>query len=191
MLLSVSINNLCTDEIVGQEFLKQHSSVIFEMQGPERTLEIPGSTADLRGQVAVAAAELDPPRVFEILLLQCKPIACRSRRYNQEDALFINNETKRQLEADIIEPARSPWRAQVFVVNQERKKRLVVDYSATVSRFTLLDAHPLPHIEDLVNNVAQDKYYSSLDLHSAYHQIPLFSEEKYYTAFEADDKRFQ
>jgi len=116
------INNLCADVIVGQEFLKQHSSVTFEMQGPERAIVIPGSTSDLPGQLAVATAKLDPSRLFEYLLPQCKSIASRSRRYNQEDTLFINNEIKRLLEADIIKPARSPWRAQVLVVNQPRKK---------------------------------------------------------------------
>ena len=138
-----------------------------------------------------AAAKLDPPRLFEFLLRQCKPIACRSGRYNQDDTLFINNEIKRLLEADIIIPARSPLRAQVRRQPTKKEKRLVVDYSATVNRFTLLDAYPLPHIEDLVNNVAQDKYYSSLDLLSVYHQILLLSEEKHYTAFEAGGKLFQ
>jgi len=49
----------------------------------------------------------------------------------------------------------------------------VIDYSTTINRFTLLDAYSLPNIEELVNTVAQDKYYSSLDLRSAYHQVPL------------------
>jgi len=58
-------------------------------------------------------------------------------------------------------------------VYQGPKKRLVIDYSTTINRFTLVDAYPLPNIEELVNKVAQAKYYSSLDLRSAYHQIPL------------------
>ena len=39
---------------------------------------------------------------------------------------------QRLLDADIIEPARSPWRAQVLVVKQGEKKRLVIDYSVTI-----------------------------------------------------------
>ena len=54
-----------------------------------------------------------------------------------------------------------------------------------------MDAHPLPNIEDLANEVAQDKYYSSLDLRSIYHQVPLLEEEKFYTAFEARSELFQ
>ena len=73
------------------------------------------------------------------------------------------------LAADIIEPFQSPWRAQVLVVDQELKKYLVVDYSATINRFTQLKAYPLPRMEELVNKVAQDKFYRTIDLRSAYH----------------------
>jgi len=76
-------------------------------------------------------------------------------------------------------------------MHQGPKKRLVIDYSTTIHRFTLLDAYPLPNIEELVNRVTQDKYYSSLDLRSAYHQVPLLEEEKFYTAFEARGELFQ
>jgi len=41
---------------------------------------------------------------------------------------------------------------------------LAIDYSVSANRFTLLDAYPLPHIEDLVNRIARDKYFSSIDL---------------------------
>ena len=63
-----------------------------------------------------------------------------------------------------------PWRAQVVVARNPKsdKARMVVDYSQTVNRFTLLDAYPLPNIEELVNKVAGYRYYSSIDLSSAY-----------------------
>ena len=59
------------------------------------------------------------------------------------------------------------------------------------NRFTLLDAHPLLSNENLVNEVALDKFYSSLDLRSAYNQIALLPEEKQYTAFEAGGELLQ
>jgi len=58
---------------------------------------------------AVAAADLEPPRLFEFLLSDCKPIAAPSRRYNSEGKKFVKSEVQRLLDADIIEPARSPW----------------------------------------------------------------------------------
>ena len=80
---------------------------------------------------------------------------------------------------------------QVLVVHQCPKKRLVIDYSTTINRFTLLDAYPLPNIDELLSNVAQARYYSSLDFRSAFHQIPLLEEERYYTTFEAGGELYQ
>jgi len=124
-------------------------------------------------------------------LPECKPVATKSRRYSRGDSEFIQPEVKRLLAADIIEPARSPWRAQVLVIHQGTKRRLVIDYSTTINRFTLLDAYPVPNIEELANTVAQDKFYSLLDLRSAYHQAPLLPEERQYTAFETSGRLFQ
>ena len=68
---------------------------------------------------------------------------------------------------------------------------MVIDYSQTVIRFTQLDAYPLPKIEEVVNNVAQDKFYSSVHLRSAYYQVPLREDQRPYTAFEAMGKLYQ
>jgi len=96
------------------------------------------------------------------------------------------------LKNDIIEPSSSPWRAQVLTVNDGRhKKRLVIDYSRTVNRFTLLDAYPLPCIDDLNNTIAKGRIFSALDLKSAYHQIHLHEKDREFTAFEACGKLFQ
>ena len=99
------------------------------------------------------------------LTTDCHPIATKSRRYSQEDSVFIDKEVKRLLEEGIIEPTRSPWRAQVVVTKDENhKKRLAIDYSQTINRFTLLDAFPLPRMTDLVNNIAQYNVFSTIDL---------------------------
>ena len=57
--------------------------------------------------------------------------------------------------------------------------------------FTLLDAFPLPRISDLVNAIAQYRVFSTIDLRSAYHQVPLRKEEQPYTAFEANNGLYQ
>jgi len=49
----------------------------------------------------------------------------------------------------------------------------------------------LPRIDEVINKVAQDTFYSPLDLKSAYHQVPLAPEERPMMAFEADGRLFQ
>jgi len=87
----------------------------------------------------------------------------------------------------------SPGRAQLVIVRNEStgKKRLCVDYSQTVNKFTHLDAYPLPRINDTIRQVSQYKWFSTLDLRSAYHQVELLPEERRYTAFEANGQLYQ
>ncbi len=75
--------------------------------------------------------------------------------------------------------------------SETHKKRMVTDYSQTINRFTQLDAFPLPRISDMVNEIAQFKVFSTIDLRSVYHQIPLSVEERPYTAFEACNGLYQ
>jgi len=42
-----------------------------------------------------------------------------------------------------------------------------------------------------VNKVSQDRYYSLVDLQSAYHQVPLLEQDRPYTAFEAMGRLYQ
>ena len=70
-------------------------------------------------------------------------------------------------------------------------KRMVINYSRTIHKFTLLDAYPLPRIDNQVNQIAQGRIFSTLDLKSTYHQIPLCEVDQEYTTFEADGKLYQ
>ena len=96
----------------------------------------------------------------------------KSRKYSQSNRNFIRDEVQRLSELKIIEPSNSPWRAQVLVVS-EKKQRMVVDYSETINKYTQLDAYPLPKIYEMVNEIAKYKIFSTIDLRSAYYQIPL------------------
>ena len=92
---------------------------------------------------------MKPPDLFANLTDDCHPVASKSRRYSFADKQYIEKETKRLLEEGIIEKRNSPWRAQIVVVKDpyvQSKRRLAVDYSQTINRFTLLDAYPLPYL---------------------------------------------
>lgn len=174
--------DLCSDIILGQDFMRLHKEVVFTYSGTRPSLKVCG----------VAKATIAPPRLFAGVPSNCTPIATKSRRYSSDDQKFIESEISRMLIEGIIKRSTSAWRAQVVVVTPEsHKKRLVVDYSQTINKYTPLDAYPLPRIHDLAETVAKYRLFSTLDLTSAYHQIPLLEEESDKTAFEANGELFQ
>lgn len=176
------VDQLCSDVLLGHDFLRQHKAVVIPFHGDKESLTVCG----------LLAAKVDPPDLFAHLTPNCTPIATKSRRHSLSDQRFIANEVKRLLDEGIIEPSRSPWRAQVLVAsNSQHKRRMVVDYSQTINRFTDLDAYPLPRIDEMVERIAQYDLFSTLDLQSAYHQVPIRESDRIYTAFEADGALYQ
>lgn len=173
---------LCADLILGLDFQSRHESITFQYGGSQPPLSVCG----------FSTLNMDPAEPFANLTENCHPIASKSRRYSKDDLKFIDGEVDRLLKEGIIEPSNSPWRAQVVVTKDDNhKKRLAIDYSQTINRFTQLDAFPLPRMNDLVNDIAQYRVFSTIDLQSAYHQVPLKEEDKQYTAFEARNNLYQ
>ncbi|XP_064117671.1 uncharacterized protein LOC135223096 [Macrobrachium nipponense] len=184
------LKDLCCDVILGYDFQKQHQSVTFQYGGNKPSLKITGA----KPACILATADIDEPSLFPNLPQQCKPIAVKSRRYSQDDQLFVKDQISHLISEGIIEPSISPWRAQVVAVKDplvRHKKRLCIDYSQTINQYTELDAYPLPRIEDMVHDLAKYKVFSTFDLKSAYHQISIKESERKYTAFEGAGKLFQ
>ena len=156
------VPDLCSDIVLGQSFMNKHKEITFKLNGTQEGLVIQNPV-----RCGVATSNVKSPRLDQNL----KPMATKSRRFNEADQFFIKEEVRQLLAEGIIEPSYSPWRAQVLVTKDERhKRRMVVDYSQTVYRYTLLDTYPLPNIDERVAKIAKCSVFSTLDLKSAYYQ---------------------
>ena len=162
--------DLCSKVLLGLNILSKHSKLEISYGGVKQDLCL--NQKD-NGVCGLTSLNIEAPPLFGNLTADMKPIADKSRIYSKEDYLFIKTEISRLLEEGIIEPSHSPWRAQVLVVKQSSgKKRLVVDYSRTINRFTQLDAYPLPRMDNIANEVSKYRYYTTLSLLS--HTIWLY-----------------
>ncbi|GFX21450.1 retrovirus-related Pol polyprotein from transposon opus [Trichonephila clavipes] len=176
------MKDLCSDVLIGHDILNRHSSVEIGFDGNRPPLTI----------CSLAVAQVPPVSLFSNLNLDCRPLVTKSRRQTVEDNIFMALEVQKLLQEGVIEPSNSPWRAQAFVIRGENHKpRMVVDYSQTINKYTLLDAYPLPKIEEVILKISKNKIFSKIDLQSAYHQIPIQNSERHYTAFEACGKFYQ
>jgi len=64
------VQKLCADLILGQDFLKKQKSATFLMGGPLKAIEV-----NQRNTCRVAAADIQPPRLFQFLNPKIRPIA--------------------------------------------------------------------------------------------------------------------
>ena len=203
------IKNLCTDIIIGNDLLSKHRRVIINYNGPCEELVI-GAIPETEQNTQYSPTPvttsnssvppnpfrtqgIPPPPLFTNLTENIKPIATKSRRQPQSQTKFINDEVKRLLKEGTIRPSVSPWRAQAFVTTGDanHKRRMVIDYSETINLYTELDAYPMPSADKMIQDIAQYKFFSTFDLKSAYHQVPIQERDCKYTAFEADGQLWE
>ena len=180
---------LCDPAIMGTNVFSKFKSVTINYGGsnPKITIACQKVATD---SLHFGFIDVEP---FAIIVLEpnATPIRCPSRIRSREDNEFIRKEVTKLLTQGIIEPSSSPWRSQVVVAKNKDKKRMCIDFASTVNRYTVPDAYPIPVIENLLQKVSKWKFYSYIDLQSAYHQLRLKDDEKHLTAFEANGRLYQ
>ena len=77
------------------------------------------------------------------------------------------------VKAGNLKPGHGPWASPVAVVRHPSGKlRMVCDYRR-INQLSKLDAHPLPDIEVILQQLGKTKFFSCADLCSGYHQVGL------------------
>lgn len=104
-------------------------------------------------------------------------------RYSQAELREIEARVKWLLEKGLIQPSSSPYGAPVlFARKKDGSLRMCVDYRM-LNKQTVRNSYSLPRIDDLLDKLQGAKYFSSLDMMDAYHQIPLHPDDIPATAF--------
>src|ERR1044071_6684533 len=99
------------------------------------------------------------------------------------------------LKNGVIEPANSPYNHNVVVVAKkdeggEGLDRFCVNL-APLNKKTIPDRYPLPNINEMLGLFYGTRYYTTLDLASAYWQVMLRKQDKYKTAFVTSYGQYQ
>ena len=88
----------------------------------------------------------------------------------------VREHLKLMLDAGVIWPSNSPWCNAVVLV---RKK----DGFRKLNSLTVKDSHPLPHICETLESLAEAAHYLTFDMNSGFWQVLMDKESKQYTAF--------
>lgn len=85
----------------------------------------------------------------------------------------LNEEVDRMLALGVIAPSRSPWaNPVVMATKKDGSLRFCLD-ARKLNDVTVKDSYPIPYISSILDNLKGARYLTSLDLSSAYWQIPL------------------
>jgi len=112
-----------------------------------------------------------------------KPIAQKQFRADKKRRRIIKEEINKMLKDGIIKKSEGPWASPVVIVKKkDGSKRFCIDYRK-VNNITITDAHPLPRIDDLLEQFREANWFSSIDLASGYWQIEMDEKDREKTAF--------
>ena len=115
----------------------------------------------------------DVPVSHSFELTDETPIHLRSRRLSPKHNEFVRKELDDLLDAGIIVPTSSAWSFPIVIASKnDGKSRFCVDYRA-LNRVMKADRWPLPHFEEIFDDLRGSNVFTTLDLLSGYWQIKL------------------
>ena len=92
------------------------------------------------------------------------------------------------MEYDMIEPSKSPWACGVVMA---KKKGGQLRFCCDLNAVTIKDAYPIPRIDESLSKLGDAKFFTTLDLGSAFWQVPLRKQDREKTGFACELGLFQ
>ena len=142
---------------------------------PEQKQEVKLLIAEFHDIWSLSKKEIGITSLYthKIYLKDDKPVQVKNRPIPMHNFAEVQKTISEMIDMGVLEPSSSPYRAPLLLVGKkDGSKRMCVDYRA-LNLNTIDIQHPLPTIQETRSVWADCKYYSTLDLTSAYHQIPL------------------
>ena len=95
----------------------------------------------------------------------------------------VSRQVKKMQETGVIQPSNSPWASPiVFVHKKDGTHRFCIDYRE-LNAVTRQDTFPLPRVDDLLDQLGDTRFFSTLDLAAGYWQIKIHPDSREKTAF--------
>lgn len=107
----------------------------------------------------------------------------RPYKYSPVQKDEIDKQLQDMLQNGIIRPSSSPFASPVLLVKKKDGSwRFCVDYRQ-LNALTVKNKHPMPIVEELLDELAGAAWFTKLDFRSGYHQVCMALGEEYKTAF--------
>ncbi|UYV63687.1 hypothetical protein LAZ67_2005306 [Cordylochernes scorpioides] len=114
-----------------------------------------------------------------------------TQRVPLHDQQEIKSQIEQMLQHGIIAPSVLPYASPItLVTKRDKTKRFCIDYRK-LNEIIAPDVHPLPLIETILDKLSKAKYYSSVDIASAYWQVEIEPNSHNLLAFVTLDSQYE
>lgn len=126
-------------------------------------------------------------------LIEDKYCYKRPYRCTVEDRREIEDQIRKLLNKKLIEESYSPFAAPVTLAykkEEQKKSRLCIDFR-DLNKLIVPQSQPFPLIEDLMVKTVNSRYFTTLNIYSAFWSIPLKVQDRHKTRFITQEGHFQ
>lgn len=194
---TISRGELCTEGTFQREVNDEPvtlEQIDTDMQGEEARQLIDNRTLnDNRELIARTLQQLGKTSdaTMRIELTSDRPVIYRPYRLSYYERKQMKDMVDELKAAEIIEDSASPHASPMLLVKKKNgEMRMCIDYHA-LNKITVKDKYPLPRIDDQLDRLQGQEYYTSIDLSSGYYEVEVELESRDKTAFVTPDGQYQ
>ena len=114
-----------------------------------------------------------------------------ARRMTPNKSEACRKEIEMLMEYDMIEPSKSPWDCGVVMAKKKGGQLRFCCEFHYLNAVTMKDAYPIPRIDESLSKLGDAKFFTTLDLGSAFWQVPLRKQDREKTGFACELGLFQ
>lgn len=119
-----------------------------------------------------------------------RPVYHRPYRLSYHERVQLKDLVSKLKSADVTEDSVSPFASPILLIRKKTgEMRMCVDYQS-INKITVKDKYPLPLIDDHIDRLQGQNYFTSLDLFNGYYQIPVEEKARDKTAVVMPDGQY-
>ena len=119
------------------------------------------------------------------------PVRDKMRRFSPDAMKEIEKQVQEMIKNGICRPSNSPWSSQVLLARKkDGTMRFVIDYRK-LNDLTVKDDYPIPNMKDLIDDIEGSKFFTCMDMPSAYWHIPMEEESIAKSAFQVPKGKYE